>query len=326
MDMQEIALIITTSVAVVGVPCTLLIGRWQLRAALHAAGAAYGTGLRQAEVTYQAALDTVRAQSESAHDQWLRGVRREACSIFLLAAEEAVEAVDQVLEGKGAADRWRPVRRDLQRALVVLELEGDAELVGSAMDMVASCDEMAEAALSNSSAARAWRSLVTAFMEEQDAATRQDRSVTPITDAVNALSDLRFHLTRVRDAYTSVEAPDDVSAGTISALAHYLPAHPEQFASTPDEAHDVLRHAYEAVMHSLELTTLPDDEVALLLDDAVNDGRSTMLDYITGQSTRLDEARRTFLATARRVLDSTDGGTLPLRHDGQAQQGDPIRP
>lgn len=310
MDLQQLALVVTTSVAVVGVPSTLVIGRWQLRAALQAADATYRAGLRQAEATYQAALDTVRAQSDSAHDQWLRGVRREACSVFLLATEEVVGVLDQVLDGTGTPDSLRPAHRDLQRALAVLELEGERELVGAARELVTCCDEIADAALSNSAAARAWRSLYARQREERDATARMERLSTPIDDAVNALSDLRIRLAGIRDAYTDVEAPPGVTPGTISALSHYVLRREELF-STTEEAYDVLRHVHEAAVRSLEATDLPGEEAALLLQDAVGDGPITMLDHMTGQSTRLNETRRAFLAAARRALESGSTATPP---------------
>lgn len=53
---------------------------------------------------------------------------------------------------------------------------------------------------------------------------------------------------------------------------------------------------------------LPREEAAVLLRDAVNEGRITVLDYMTGQSTRLSETRRTFLAAARHALGNSDLG------------------
>ncbi|MYX04139.1 MULTISPECIES: hypothetical protein [unclassified Streptomyces] len=307
MDLQEIALVVTTSVAVVGVPSTLLIGRWQLRAALQTASATHQGSLRQAESAYQAALDTVRAQSDSAHDQWLRGVRREACSVFLLAVGELVELLDLVLDGTGAPDSLRPASRDLQRALAVLELEGGTQLVGAAQELVACCDEIAEAALSSSFAARTWRALYVRQMEERNAVTGREVSSTPISDAVNALSDLQIRLAGMRDAYTTVGVPTGVRPGTISALAHYAPQGDPLFGST-GEAYAALRHVYERAVRLLELTDLPREEAAVLLRDAVTDGRITVLDYMTGQSTRLSETRRAFLAAARRTLGNNDAG------------------
>ncbi|WEH31913.1 hypothetical protein PZB75_00055 [Streptomyces sp. AM 4-1-1] len=307
MDLQGIALVVTTSVAVVGVPCTLLIGRWQLRAALQTAGATHQAGLRQAETAYQAALDTVRAQSDSAHDQWLRGVRREACSVFLLAIGELVGILDQVLDSTGVPDSLRPANRDLQRALAVLELEGDAELVGAAQELVACCDEIAEAALSSSFAARTWRALYARQVEERNAVTRREQSSTPVTDAVNALLDLQVRLAGMRDAYTAVEAPPGVRPGTISALGHYVPRGGHPFESI-GEAYAAVRHVYETAVQFLERTDLPREEAAVLLRDAVHEGRVTVLDYMTGQSTRLTETRRTFLSAARHALGNHSNG------------------
>ncbi|WP_327713299.1 hypothetical protein OG912_38985 (plasmid) [Streptomyces sp. NBC_00464] len=307
MDLQGIALVATTSVAVVGVPCTLLIGRWQLRAALQTASATHEAGLRQAETAYQAALDTVRAQSDSAHDQWLRGVRREACSVFLLAIGELVGILDQVLDGTGASDNLRPASRDLQRALAVLELEGDAELVGAAQELVICCDEIADAALGSSFAARTWRALYARQVEERSAVTRRELLNTPINDAVNALLDLQVRLAGMRDAYSAVETPRGVRPGTISALGHYVPRGDHPFESI-GEAYAALRHVYEMAVQLFERTDLPREEAAVLLRDAVNEGRITVLEYMTGQSTRLSETRRMFLTAARHALGNNELG------------------
>ncbi|MFI2215103.1 hypothetical protein [Streptomyces sp. NPDC020141] len=321
MDLQKIAMVITTVVAVIGVPSALLIGRWQLRAALQAADSTHRAGMSQAEATYQAALHTVRAQSDSAHDQWLRGVRREACSVFLLAAEDVVGLLNQILDGAGTPDSLRPANRDLQRALAVLELEGDTELVGSAKELVACCDEIADAAFSNNPAARAWRALYAAQMEEHDALARMERLETPISDAINALSDLQIRLGDTRETYTAVEAPAGVRAGTISALAQYAPRGDGLFTVTSD-AYEVIQHVYEAAVRHLARTDLPRDEAALLLRDAVDDGQITMLDYMTGQSTHLNQTRRAFLTAARRTMENADRTAASSPHRASAEPFD----
>ena len=310
MDLQGVVLVVTTSVAVVGVPSTLLVGRWQLRAALEAARAAHQAGLRQAEATYQAALDAVRAESDSAHDQWLRGVRREACSVFLLATDEVVGILHEVLEGTGASDGLRPANRDLQRAMSVLELEGDTELVGAAEELVACCGEIADAAIGNSVAARTWRALYARQIEERTAVARADQLTTPVSDAVNALADLQIRLAGMRDAFTNVRADAGARPGTISALARYVPRDQQVFSSI-NEAYEFLQHTYETAAQLLDRAEIPRDEATLLLRDAVNEGRITMLDHMTGQSTRLSEARRAFLAAARHTLESQESRTVP---------------
>ncbi|MFF2852951.1 hypothetical protein ACFVT5_42710 [Streptomyces sp. NPDC058001] len=53
---------------------------------------------------------------------------------------------------------------------------------------------------------------------------------------------------------------------------------------------------------------MPGDDVALLLlRDAVDDGRVTLLNYMTGQSTHLSQSRRAFLTAARRTLEGSPG-------------------
>ncbi|MBT2429087.1 hypothetical protein J7F02_26550 [Streptomyces sp. ISL-112] len=189
----------------------------------------------------------------------------------------------------------------------MLELEGDAELVGAAQELVACCDEIAEAALSSSFAARTWRALYARQVEERNAVTRREQLSTPVTDAVNALLDLQVRLAGMRDAYTAVEAPPGVRPGTISALGNYVPRGGHPFESI-GEAYAALRHVYETAVQFLERTDLPREEAAVLLRDAVHEGRITVLDYMTGQSTRLSETRRTFLAAARHALGNHNSG------------------
>lgn len=79
MDLQGIGALVAAGVAAVSVPATLLVGRWQKKAALQTARAATA----QAEATYRAALDAVRAQGLNEYDQWRRGIQRDAYAALL---------------------------------------------------------------------------------------------------------------------------------------------------------------------------------------------------------------------------------------------------
>lgn len=99
MDLAGIGAIAAAGVAAVGIPAALLVGRWQLKgqlkgaeatqeASVRAAEEAARVGVAQAEATYRAALDAVRATAAANHGQWRRTVRRDAYVQLVLAATE----------------------------------------------------------------------------------------------------------------------------------------------------------------------------------------------------------------------------------------------
>ncbi|MCX4851757.1 hypothetical protein [Streptomyces sp. NBC_00893] len=98
MDLQGIGAISAATVAAIGVPATLLVGRWQFRAAMKAAAQTAEAGIAQSESNYRAALDAVRAEGLNAHDQWRRGIQRQAYAEFLLASHQVAEAVERLKE------------------------------------------------------------------------------------------------------------------------------------------------------------------------------------------------------------------------------------
>ncbi|MEV5673633.1 hypothetical protein AB0L28_33305 [Streptomyces sp. NPDC052503] len=83
MDLQGIGAMAAAAVAVVGIPTTLILGRWQLRGALRGAEETARAGMAQADASYRSALDAVRAQGQNDHLQWRRGVQRDAYAAFL---------------------------------------------------------------------------------------------------------------------------------------------------------------------------------------------------------------------------------------------------
>ncbi|MFF7337416.1 hypothetical protein ACFZAT_08745 [Streptomyces sp. NPDC008163] len=98
MDLQGVGAIAAAAVAAVSVPAAIVVGRWQLRAALRAAEEAGRAGLAQAEATYRAALDAVRAEASHTQTQWRRGIQREAFVSHLLAARKAAETAKRMNE------------------------------------------------------------------------------------------------------------------------------------------------------------------------------------------------------------------------------------
>ncbi|MGW5449233.1 hypothetical protein [Streptomyces asiaticus] len=91
MDLQGVGAIAAAAVAAVSIPISPLVGRWQMRGAV-----------KTAEATYKAAVDAVRNQANLAHQQWRRGVQRDAYAAFLLAAHRVESMV-----GRIAVDRRR---------------------------------------------------------------------------------------------------------------------------------------------------------------------------------------------------------------------------
>lgn len=150
MDLEGIAALSAAGVALIGVPTTVIVGRWQMKAALRTAEATSEAGLAQAESAYRAALDAVRAETYAAHMQWRRGIQREAYASFLLAAHRVVEVGERFAEenaqsllqesiksGKAAIDNALAALKE------ALELEGPDEVAAPAAGMTNAADLMA---------------------------------------------------------------------------------------------------------------------------------------------------------------------------------------
>ncbi|WP_436961417.1 hypothetical protein [Streptomyces sp. SudanB182_2057] len=305
MDLQGVGAVAAAAVAVVGVLASLLIGRWQLRAALRSAQATHQAGLAQAEATYTAALDAVRAQSDSVHDHWRRGVRREAWSSFLLASEAVTAHANEMLNGADADDvTLSAAWRDVKRAFVVLELEGPLVVIEAAAELMACCEELISLATQDGFGARVWRRFYSALDDERRAVARMEQLATPVHDAFSALGQLQHALQRVREAHTSViRSSAHARPGTTAALSSYVPL-PDALMADPQIAYEALERSYESAVSCLrEVLGMPAQEVEVLLRDTMDDGRIAMLDLMAGEYTRLDVARREFLAAARHALD-----------------------
>lgn len=130
MDLEGMGAMGAVFVAAVGIPATVLVGRWQMRAALRSAEATSQAGISQAQATYRAALDQAAAQTTATHDQWRRGIRRDTWAAFLLSVEDAVSSGHSARSG---TDEDLPaLRRAVKTTLVVLELEGPPSVVAAA--------------------------------------------------------------------------------------------------------------------------------------------------------------------------------------------------
>lgn len=134
MDLQGIGALVAAAVAAIGIPTALLVGRWQMHAAVRAAEETGRAGTAQAEATYRAALDAVRAETSAAHAQWRRSVQREAYASFLLAADEVDRTSLSLLNGAKAGateenlkelfNELNSAQTDLHSAHLIVSLEG----------------------------------------------------------------------------------------------------------------------------------------------------------------------------------------------------------
>ncbi|MCX4791626.1 hypothetical protein OG369_37715 [Streptomyces sp. NBC_01221] len=167
MDLQGVGALAAAGVAAASVPVVLVVGRWQLRATLHAAEAAQRAGNEQAQATYRAALDAVSAQAAASHGHWRHGTQRDAYAGFLLADHQAREAADQLITEVDAdrstlATLMAEVNRTktaLRAAYVVVDLEGPSDLAFTADSIVTHAFLVVEARQREAVMERAWQQL-----------------------------------------------------------------------------------------------------------------------------------------------------------------------
>ncbi|MFF0337743.1 hypothetical protein ACFYUM_34785 [Streptomyces fimicarius] len=137
-DLEGIGAVASAGVAAVGIVATLLLGRWALRGAQDAAHA----GQAQAAATYQAALDAVQAQSQSDHQQWRRGIQREAYAAFLQSvlsytdgARDDLRRASGMEETRACIAVMRALETDMSQRAWVVRLEGPDEVASAAMTL-----------------------------------------------------------------------------------------------------------------------------------------------------------------------------------------------
>ncbi|MCM2420223.1 hypothetical protein [Streptomyces sp. RKAG293] len=204
MDLQGVGALVAAGVAAVSVPATLLIGRWQTKAAVQTARAATA----QAEATYRAALDAVRVQGLNEYDQWRRGIQRDAYASLLQAVLNYTEHATNVF-GQSMTDPHqfpaliaasKPLATDMSHKRLVVRLEGPEEVSAAALSLV----DTAEALMQT---CRDWASsgLARTLLDERGSAHR--REVDRIKDLIATF--------RIRGYWSLIgtpQLPDDAAA------------------------------------------------------------------------------------------------------------------
>jgi hypothetical protein len=154
MEAEAIAAFTAAGVAAAAVPATLVVGRWQVRAALRAAAHTARVGRSQAEASYRAALDAVQAQGRNERDQWRRGIRRDAYAAFLQSVLGVTEHAHK-LHGQGLHDPLEvpaavaastPLITDMSQRNWVVRLEGPDEVSTAAQSLQDSAQAFLETA------------------------------------------------------------------------------------------------------------------------------------------------------------------------------------
>ncbi|MFF3654859.1 hypothetical protein [Streptomyces olivochromogenes] len=157
MDLQGIGAVAAAGIAAVGIPAALLVGRWQLRAALRTAEETGRAGIAQADASYRAALDAVRAQALNEERQWRRGVQRDAYSTFLLSVMAYSQHGTNILETAGrnalevpaATAASKQLYDDMSSKFFVVKLEGPDEVSTAAEVLHQAATEVVNACRDN---------------------------------------------------------------------------------------------------------------------------------------------------------------------------------
>ncbi|MFF7130819.1 hypothetical protein ACFZBZ_00605 [Streptomyces sp. NPDC008196] len=141
-DLQGIGAVAAAVVAAVGIASTILIGRWTLRGALRGAEETARAGLAQADASYRAALDAVKAQGRNDHLQWRRGVQRDAYAAFLQSVLTYTDSAHNDLgrasgqeETRACIAALRGLETDMSHRAWVVRLEGPDEVAGAAINL-----------------------------------------------------------------------------------------------------------------------------------------------------------------------------------------------
>lgn len=233
MDLQGIGAIASASVALVGIPAAVLIGRSQTRAAVQAAGlsAAAGhaqalsaaeAGIAQAEATYRAALDASRSQARAEYRQWRHTLRREAWASFATSVHAATTAASDLVnksrpgaDSAGLKEACVAASRAAYFAHSVVELEGPAS--------VAEAANLVQAGVANVVLCAIRAEIV----EYARARLRNADDVDEASAALDALSDLRSAARAraeggtypIREAGARSRAVAEAQAGALLALS-----------------------------------------------------------------------------------------------------------
>ncbi|MFJ7181939.1 hypothetical protein ACIQXA_37585 [Streptomyces massasporeus] len=287
MDLQGIGAIAAAVVAAVGIPAALLVGRWQMRAAMRAAEEAGRAGIAQAEATYRAALDAVRAEAGNAHDQWRRSLRRDAYSELLLAVHRVRTAALLLTSGSSDERRariasgtlttqraaLREAEDSLTAAWLVVTLEGPRQAAVAAEGLVNACQAFSKTHKIDAIVEEAQHSLSLA---------NQGTLVPghPLPDFMATVEELRQ---LVIESYEHEELIREIVRGEQDSPVNRL----------RNRAYELLNQMPE--LHSPGLTVLAQATITLDLDDR----EETV--------SQLNRAQCAFLAAAQSALDVEAG-------------------
>lgn len=189
MNLQDFGALAAVAVAAIGIPTTLLVGRWQMRAALRTADETARVGIAQAEANYKAALDAVRAQGLNEHLQWRRGVQRDAYVAFLQSALKYSEEATGILttgntdpsELSSSIIAARRLATDLMNKNLVIKLEGPPEVSTAAAAVYEKAEQFMWACQQNARWARAAHALNRRSTTHPDQ-VRRIRELVPATE------------------------------------------------------------------------------------------------------------------------------------------------
>ncbi|MFB6958310.1 hypothetical protein ACFCYB_15050 [Streptomyces sp. NPDC056309] len=266
MDLQGIGALSAAAVAAIGIPAALLVGRWQMRAAMHTANEAARAGIAQAETAYRAALDAVRAEAGNAHQQWHRGVRRDTYAAFLLATTRSVQAASALPEESiraeelaAATARVRQERSDLTAALWTLRLEGPNEVAEIANRLCVQIVRLMDGLALRAECRRA--------QSELDAlvADSQNEAHGVATELMEGLARLRTVCEEVDFWPMQQETPDEVSH-QLNALREFYPRVHQYFGW--DVSIPLLRNAVRDVPDPMDLDRQAQETIRLFIEKA----------------------------------------------------------
>ncbi|WP_406321866.1 hypothetical protein [Streptomyces sp. NBC_00519] len=283
MDLQGAGAVAAAIVAAVGIPTALVVGRWQMKAAIHTAEETSRTGIAQADASYRAALDAVRAEAANAHSQWRRGLRRDAYAALLLTAHQVRTAgllltsgsiEDRVSRGVLTAQRaaLAEARITTQEAALVVALEGPEQPAVKAEALVYRCQRFIDVCELRAEGEEAAHSIRTAR-----AGLAADA---PLSEFVEAVHLVGAHIGVYGDGPAALETELRVR-------------------SSPSEIRDLQDVAFRKLLQIPE--SLREQGLALLNDRLRHPDLAH--DEWQGVKARLLEAHEEFLAASQAVLD-----------------------
>ncbi|MEW2297820.1 hypothetical protein ABZ719_34845 [Streptomyces sp. NPDC006743] len=206
MDLEGIGAVAAAAVTAIGIPTAIVIGRMQLKAGLRAAETTWHAALVQADASYRAAMDTVRATASANQDQWRRGVRRDAFVQFLTISSELqhielpedAEATDEEIRQAEKALREIVHRAETTFHIVCLE---SADLQDAATRLLQAIRHYARGYRRLAAAERAISTLTAIEEENRTHLDEVHAALGALATAANAVDDVEHHrdVQRARD-------------------------------------------------------------------------------------------------------------------------------